>query len=237
MLEIKELSLVKRGKNILKKISLQILPGRATLLLGKSGSGKTSILRSISQVEQKYEGEIRAGAEQLKLLSPRERCRMIGFVPQSHALFPHLNVLDNCAYPFKILLKKSKQEARAQAKDVLQSLGMQEYAKARPHELSGGQQQRAAIARALMLRPDYLLLDEPTSALDPENTEILVNILDDLKSQGTGMIISSQDMAFARKMLDRVVFLQQGSIVECWDFQESTTVPIKTEEFLHAHLR
>jgi len=232
MLEIKNLSLNKRGRSILNKISLQILPGRSTLLLGKSGSGKTSILRCLSQVEQKYEGEIISGAAHLKLFSPRQRCRILGFVPQAFALFPHLNVLENCACPLKILLKKSKSEARAEAREVLQSLGMQEFEKARPHELSGGQQQRVAIARALMLKPAYLLLDEPTSALDPENTEILVKILEDLKSQGTGIVVSSQDMTFARKMLDRVVFLEHGSVVERWDFQESQNFPCRTEEFL-----
>ncbi len=226
MLEVKNLSLKKRGCQILDKISLQLLPQRCTLLLGKSGSGKTSLLRCLAQVERGYEGEILIDSQKLDQLSSQNRCRTVGFVPQSFALFPHLDVLDNCAYALRILMRQSRAEASRQAREALNSLGMEELATARPHELSGGQQQRVAIARALVLKPQFLLFDEPTSALDPENTELFLSILQKLQSQGTGIVISSQDMAFARQLQGNAIFLEQGMIVEQ---QEISALPTESK--------
>jgi polar amino acid transport system ATP-binding protein len=222
ILQIRNLSLRKVKKNqifpILNEVSLDFPTHKISLLLGKSGSGKTSILRCISQLDRKYQGEIWYQAKNLKQYSQKERCQMVGFVPQSYTLFPFMSVLDNCIHPLKTVLGLSRQEAIARVAPLFSSLEMDHLIHSAPHELSGGQQQRTAIVRALALHPSYLLLDEPTSALDPENTDLLVQILCKLKREGRGIIISSQDMHFAAKILERVYFLENGKIVENYDF-------------------
>jgi ABC-type polar amino acid transport system ATPase subunit len=232
MLEVKNLTLAKQKKEILKRVSLNLMRNRCTLLLGKSGSGKTSLLRSIAQIEKGYEGKICKGRQRLDLLSAKRRCRILGYVPQEFALFPHLNVLDNCAYPLRVVLQRNREEAEEEARGILQSLAMQDYFLARPHELSGGQQQRVAIARALILNPAFLLLDEPTSALDPENTALLVDIVQKLVAEGAGVVISTQDMEFARKVLDRAVFLSEGEIIERCENREALVKEGKIGRFL-----
>lgn len=221
MLRIRHLSLSKRRQNtsasILRDISLDIHRGKITLLLGKSGSGKTSVLRCIAQLERAYEGEISYGEKGLDQLSPHERCQTLGFVAQSYALFPFMSVLDNCAHPLRWVMGLDRHKAHDRARGVLDSLGMGDWIDSFPHQLSGGQQQRVAIARALALNPIFLLLDEPTSALDPENTNLLVDIFAKLVAAGKGIIISSQDMLFASQVLDQVFFLEEGQVVESHD--------------------
>jgi len=206
----------KQGKAfpILSDISIEFLPGRISLLLGKSGSGKTSLLRCLAQLEKNYEGSIHYKEEDLKEMPAIKRCQRIGFVSQSYALFPHMSCIENCSQPITIHLGISKKQAREQASELLISLGMEKYLLSKPQQLSGGQQQRVAIARALVLSPSFLLLDEPTSALDPENTDLFIGIIKKLQQQGTGFIISSQDMSFAKKILDRVFFLENGQVME-----------------------
>lgn len=221
MLYLRNLSLKKvtktKSSQILDSISLDIPKEKITLLLGKSGSGKTSVLRCIAHLEKQYSGEILFGEKSLHDFSSKERCQVVGFVPQSYALFPFMHVLDNCAHPLRTVLKMPKQEAYDRAQARIESLAMGHLTHSFPHELSGGQQQRAAIARALALNPTFLLLDEPTSALDPENTGLLLQILLQLTAEGKGVVISSQDMHFAGKILDRAVFLEGGKIVEHHD--------------------
>lgn len=207
MLKIKQLSL----KKILKEISLEIPEKRITLLLGKSGSGKTSLLRCIAQLEKGYTGTISLQHQDLSQLSAKERCRMVGFVPQFFALFPNMTILDNCAQSLR-LQGQSKEASYEKAQKLLASLDMTKLTGRKPHELSGGQQQRAAIARALVLDPSFLLFDEPTSALDPENTDLFVDLLRQCK--GKGILIATQDMSFAAKILDRAYFLENGSVIE-----------------------
>jgi ABC-type polar amino acid transport system ATPase subunit len=218
LIQIKNLSLVKRrrgeGFKLLKDISIQLSTDKINLFLGKSGSGKTSILRCLSQIERKYGGEILCQGKKLNQLTQKERCQLIGFVPQSYALFPSMTVLDNCAHPLRAVLGLKREKAYEKVEGMSPFLGMQSLLHHYPHELSGGQQQRTAILRALLLNPLFLLLDEPTSALDPENTELLIQILQKLKKEGKGVIISCQDMYFAQKMCERVFFLEQGEIVE-----------------------
>jgi len=221
MLNIKKLSLQKERQELLSEISFAVLPGRISLLLGRSGSGKTSLLRCVAQLEQNYRGAIFTGSQELRELTAPERARLIGFVPQFFALFPHMNILDNCARPLIHLLGRRKVEARAMAKERLASLGIERF-DARPFELSGGQQQRVAIARALLLNPQFLLLDEPTSALDPESAELIAGVLFQLVKEGKGILISSQDMPFAKAVLDRVLFLEKGKCVEAWDSQSES---------------
>lgn len=230
MLKIKELSLTKSRGKVLQGISLEIPLQRISLLLGKSGSGKTSLLRCIAQLEKGYEGEITHLDQNLTDLSPQERCRVMGFVPQSYALFPHMTVLENCTQPLK-LLGETKESASQKARQILDSLDIGLLASRKTHELSGGQQQRVAIARALVLNPSFLLLDEPTSALDPENTERLMRILEQLQQQGKGLIIATHDQTFAEKILDRAIFLENGMLIEHYDKSQPFTG--KMQEFLN----
>ena len=237
MLTINRLSLCKQKKPILKEISLEIPANRITLLLGKSGSGKTSLLRCLAQLETAYEGDISCGGKKLRELSSKERCQLLGFVPQSYALFPHRNVLDNCAHALRVVFGESKAAAYEKAEEVLRWLEMDLFLQRYPHELSGGQQQRVAIARALVLNPLFLLFDEPTSALDPENTERLIEILQRLRSAGRGLVISSQDMTFAKRILDRAYFLEQGALVEnyCQAETDAVAEESKLYQFLYAY--
>jgi polar amino acid transport system ATP-binding protein len=214
MLKVKNLSLVKSRGTVLQDISLEIPEKRISLLLGKSGCGKTSILRCITQLENQYTGEILINSQPVNAMSARERSQAMGFVPQSFALFPHLNIRDNCLQPLR-LTGLSKEAAGKKVKATLESLDIGSLSDRKPHELSGGQQQRAAIARALVLDPAFLLFDEPTSALDPENTELFISILRQLCSKG--IIIASQDMAFAAKVLDRAFFMENGKLLQHYD--------------------
>jgi polar amino acid transport system ATP-binding protein len=228
MLKIKNLSL----GSILRDISLEIPEKRITLLLGKSGSGKTTLLRCIAHLEKNYSGEILYQGQHLSRMSSQERCRILGFVPQSFALFPHMTILDNCAQSLR-LQGESKESAYAKALKTLDSLDMAAFADRKPHELSGGQQQRAAIVRALVLDPAFLLFDEPTSALDPENTELFIEILREFKK---GILIASQDMAFAAKILDRAFFMENGTLIEQYDQSEPLSLESRLGKFLDKEL-
>lgn len=214
MLKIEDLSLKKKNHLILNRVRFEAPRKTLTLLLGKSGCGKTSILRCLAQLEQAYEGKISIDGFAFSSVSMKNRSTLIGFVSQSYALFPHMNALDNCIHPYRTVFKNSKKEAVEKAKRLFAFLGLEKYASSFSHELSGGQQQRVAIARALMLDPIYLLLDEPTSALDPENTNKLIEILTKLKEEGRGIVIATQDMAFATKIYDKIVFLEEGVLLE-----------------------
>ncbi|HAB99407.1 MAG TPA: hypothetical protein DCE71_06265 [Parachlamydiales bacterium] len=225
MLKINNLSCLKGKKEILKSLSFNISKTRATLLLGKSGSGKTTLLRCIAQLESEYQGEISYKGQPINKLSPKKRSQTIGFISQSFALFPHMNILDNCAKALAILYKLSKEEAYAQTKETLRLLDIENLALSMPSQLSGGQQQRAAIARALVLKPSFLLFDEPTSALDPENTKRFMQIVRDLLAAKTGVIIASHDMQFASQFLDAVYFLEEGKFVESYDAAKEEVIP------------
>ena len=231
MLSIKNLSLSKK-QPILNSVSLALPMGRISLLLGKSGSGKTSVLRCIAQIERDYEGEISEQQQPLRSLTSRARAQLIGFVPQSFALFPHMNALENCSRPLMHLLSQPRKEAERAARERLHSLEMESFASAYPFELSGGQQQRVAIARALLLTPRFLLLDEPTSALDPESAERLIRILFKLRQEGRGVVISSQDMPFSKQVLDRAIFLENGNAVEEYDSSEPLAPQSRIGQFL-----
>ncbi|HEX2579094.1 MAG TPA: ATP-binding cassette domain-containing protein [Rhabdochlamydiaceae bacterium] len=225
MLNIKKLSL----GTILREISLEIPEKQITLLLGKSGSGKTTLLRCIAQLEKNYTGEILYQGQHLSTLPAKERCRVLGYVPQSYALFPHMTLMDNCAQPLKL---QGDTSAKTKALTILDSLDMGAFADRKPHELSGGQQQRGAIARALVLDPAYLLFDEPTSALDPENTKLFIEILHQFNK---GILIATQDMAFAAKVLDRAVFMENGALIEHY---EGSALPLESRlsQFLDKEL-
>lgn len=224
VLIVKRLSLSKVKKNFWKKKSTRILSEisctipseRVTLFLGKSGAGKSSLLRCIAQLETDYSGDILFADKSIEKMRADERAKKIGFISQAYSLFPHLSALENCLQPIQVVNKQKK--CLEKAIKLLFSLGIDgALINSLPQELSGGQKQRVAIARAMMLDPDFLLLDEPTSALDPENCASLVELLKNLQKQGKGMAISTQDMLFATAMLDRAYFMEEGKIVEGFD--------------------
>jgi len=206
MIDINNLSL-KKNKNILNNVSMEIPKGVVTLLMGKSGSGKTSLLRCIAQLEA-YEGKIELEGQNLRWLDPKKRSHILGYVPQSYGLFPHMTVLENCLQPLRL----SKQDTQEVA-PLLTQFGLQDHLQSYPRELSGGQQQRVALVRSLLLNPTFLLLDEPTSALDPENTDLLIALIQQLKIQGKGIAVSTHDMSFAKKVGEKIFFLENGTLI------------------------
>lgn len=212
MLRLENLSLEKNQKRILKGITYNFPSASINLLRGTSGSGKSSLLRSLAGLE-KYEGVISYQNRDITLLPRRKRSSLIGYVPQSYALFPHMTALENCLHPVCTILGMNKQEALDKVRNTLAFLRLEKYEASFPHQLSGGQQQRVAIARALVLDPLFLLLDEPTSALDQDNIERLIVLLKNLKESGKGLIIASHDADFAARVQDLSVYVEEGQAI------------------------
>lgn len=209
MLHIRSLSL----KGRLKDLYCDILRGAVTFVLGKSGSGKSSLLRCLSYIENSYTGLVSINGQDLRDFSPSNRSEKIGFVAQSYALFPHKTVLENCTEPM-FLRKVPFTKAKERAFELLFRLGMDGYCERKPSSLSGGQQQRVAIARALMLDPDFLLFDEPTSALDPDNRDLFASIVKELVSDKKGVVIATHDMILAEALPSRILFLENGELTD-----------------------
>lgn len=215
MLTAKNLSLYKlrRTAPLLEKVSVEFAIGSINLLLGKSGSGKSSLLRCLAQLEIDYEGEIAFQGKNLKNLTTKERGNCLSYIAQSYALFPHLTALKNCSQPLQVVHGKNAQMAKLQALEIMASLGIEEYASCYPQELSGGQRQRVAIARALGSNPSILLLDEPSSALDSHNSQQLATILLDLASKGKIVVIATQDATFASQLPADHYHLENGKLI------------------------
>lgn len=220
MIQINNLSLQRSNQTVLKNINLTIKPNRITLLIGKSGAGKTSLLRCLAQLETTYQGNCTINEKNIQTMTRQERSQTIGFVSQQFNLFPHLTVLENCMQPLLINKKYTKKEAQKEAEKMLTQIDMFTYKNAYPNELSGGQQQRVAIARALGLKPSFLLLDEPTSALDPENSSILALLLQMLCAQQSTIVIVSQDVNFIRMVGDIIYLFENGLLIDQFDEQE-----------------
>ena len=203
-------------REILKDISFDIHRGDVVCIIGPSGSGKSTMIRCINYLEQPSDGDIMYRGESVKdafkkLTMYRTK---VGMVFQSFNLFNNMTVLENCMVGQIKVLGKSKDEANANAMKYLQHVGMDKYINAKPHQLSGGQKQRVAIARALALEPEVLLMDEPTSALDPEMVGEVLRVIRDLAKEGLTMVIVTHEMAFARDVSNRVIFIDQGLIAE-----------------------
>jgi polar amino acid transport system ATP-binding protein len=201
-------------KAILNQVSFSIELGRITQFLGKSGSGKTSLLKCIANLISNFSGELTYKNQQIKTMTPKERASHIGFVSQSFDLFPHMSVQDNCIHPQVHVLGTPYDEALENAHKKLENLGMLEYLHRYPENLSGGQKQRVSIARALCMNSHLLLLDEPTSALDPESSKNLLKTLKNLVNNGVSIALSTHDMTFSKNLLDKVYFMQDGHIVQ-----------------------
>ena len=241
ILEIKHLKKSYGQNEVLKDISLTVHKGEVISIIGSSGSGKSTFLRSINLLETPTEGEILYHGQNVlekgyDLTQYREK---LGMVFQSFNLFENLNVLENTIVAQTTVLKRERSEAEKIAKENLEKVGMGErYWQAKPKQLSGGQKQRVAIARALSMNPDAILFDEPTSALDPEMVGEVLKIMQDLAQEGLTMIVVTHEMEFARDVSHRVIFMDKGVIAEEGNPEDLFTNPKeeRTKEFLKRYL-
>ncbi|MGN6782753.1 MAG: amino acid ABC transporter ATP-binding protein [Marmoricola sp.] len=211
---------------VLKSVDLTVDRGEVVCMIGRSGSGKSTFLRCVNHLERIDGGRLWVDGDvvgyqqrgtKLHELSPREVCRrrtQIGMVFQQFNLFPHMTVLENLVEAPRRALKEPAEVAEARALDLLEKVGLRAKAGAYPRHLSGGQQQRVAIARALCMRPKLMLFDEPTSALDPELIGEVLDVMKDLAGTGMTMLVVTHELGFARDVADRVVFFDEGHIVE-----------------------
>jgi general L-amino acid transport system ATP-binding protein len=202
--------------HVLRDVDLDIASGEKIVLCGPSGSGKSTLIRCINRLEAHQAGRIIVDGVELtdKLRSVEEVRREVGMVFQHFNLFPHLTVLENCTLAPIHVRKTAKAEAEAQALHVLEKVRIAEQARKYPGQLSGGQQQRVAIARALCMKPKIMLFDEPTSALDPEMVKEVLDTMTTLAREGMTMMVVTHEMGFARQAADRMIFMDQGQIVE-----------------------
>ena len=201
---------------VLDNISLSIRSGERVILCGPSGSGKSTTIRLMNRLEEHQEGTIVVNGIELNASAQNvEAVRAdVGMVFQNFNLFPHLSVLDNCTLAPMMAKKISKKEATERAKEYLDRVKLSSHASKYPGQLSGGQKQRVAIARSLCMHPKIMLFDEPTSALDPEMVKEVLDTMTQLASDGMTMVCVTHEMGFARQVGDRVIFMDQGKIVE-----------------------
>ncbi len=215
IIEIKHLNKTFGDHEVLKDISFSVNKGDVTCIIGASGSGKSTLLRCINLLENPTSGEILYNGNNILLSKkiPSYRSK-VGMVFQSFNLFENMNVIQNCMIGLTKVLKVKKEEAEKESKYFLEKVGMLPYIKAKPRQLSGGQKQRVAIARALAMKPDVLLFDEPTSALDPQMVGEVLNVIKDLAKEDFTMIIVTHEMAFARDVSTKVIYMNDGVIWE-----------------------
>ncbi len=201
LLEVKNLKKSFDDNVVLKDISLNVEKGEVLCIIGPSGSGKSTLLRCITKLDHEDSGEINFDGT-------------FGLVFQDFNLFPHHSVLKNITNaPIKVQ-KRDKNEVLKSARDLLKKMGLEDKEDAYPHELSGGQQQRVSIARALAMNPDILFFDEPTSALDPELTSEILVVIRNLAAENMTMVIVTHEMTFARNVADKIIFMDDGYIIE-----------------------
>uniref|UniRef100_A1UHH7 ABC-type polar-amino-acid transporter n=2 Tax=unclassified Mycobacterium TaxID=2642494 RepID=A1UHH7_MYCSK len=231
---------------VLKGVTLEVQRGEVLCIVGPSGSGKSTFLRCINHLEAVNAGRLyidgdlvgyRERGGKLHQLKPREAAKQrrdIGMVFQHFNLFPHRTALGNIIEAPVHVKRVKKQDAEARAKDLLDLVGLAEKATAYPAQLSGGQQQRVAIARALAMNPKLMLFDEPTSALDPELVGEVLGVMKKLASEGMTMLVVTHEMGFAREVADKLVFMDEGVIVEAGNPREMMANPQheRTKAFL-----
>ncbi|HEY0258481.1 MAG TPA: amino acid ABC transporter ATP-binding protein [Lacisediminihabitans sp.] len=213
------------SKVILDGVSISVPPRSTHVIIGPSGGGKSTLLRSLAGLETIDAGEIRVGSDVLQSATDGERAprmtsaqirlqRRVGMVSQGFDLFPHKRAIENVELPLRLVLHRSKDEARAIAERELAAFGLADHQDKLPGQLSGGQKQRVAIARALAMRPGVLLFDEPTSALDPELVGGVIAIMKELAREGMTMIVVTHEMQFAAEAADTVTFVSEGRVAE-----------------------
>jgi L-cystine transport system ATP-binding protein len=209
------------GENeVLKGVSFTVAAGSVTAIIGPSGSGKTTLLRTLNALDVADAGVIRVGEMELDFSKPVSRDKLrryraqSGFVFQSHNLFPHKTVLQNVTEGPIVVQKQPKEQAEADALELLRQVGLDEKRDQYPYQLSGGQQQRVGIARALALKPQVVLFDEPTSALDPELVGEVLSVIKDLALEGWTLVIVTHEIQFARQVSNQVLFTDGGVILE-----------------------
>ena len=205
---------------VLKDVSLTVNQGEVVAIIGKSGSGKSTLLRCLNHLEEVEGGTIEIDGQALvrdgvyaRPRDARSICLKTGYVFQNFNLFPHMSVLKNVTEAQRCVLGRSREQAEAYARELLDKVGLADKEDAYPCQLSGGQQQRVAIARALALDPAVLCFDEPTSALDPLLTQEVLAVIRALTEENRTMLVVTHEMAFAREVADRVVFMEEGVIV------------------------
>ena len=213
--------------DVLNGIDIEINKGEVVVVIGPSGSGKSTFLRCLNRLEEPTDGKIYLEetditAHKTNINLHRQR---MGMVFQQFNLFPHMSILKNLTLAPVKLLKKSKAEAEETAMDLLKRVGLEDKAYAYPSQLSGGQKQRVAIVRALAMNPDVMLFDEPTSALDPEMVGEVLEVMKELAQSGMTMVVVTHEMGFAREVADRVIFIDEGKIMEDAPPEEFFTNP------------
>ena len=215
MIEIKNLHKSFGHVEVLKGVDVSIEEKEVVVIIGPSGSGKSTLLRCMNYLEEPTSGDITVDNMKLDKHADINKIREnIGMVFQRFNLFPHMTVLENIVLAPTKVLKISRDEAISTAMDLLQRVCLKEKANSYPSQLSGGQQQRVAIARALAMKPKVMLFDEPTSALDPEMVTEVLDVMKSLANQGMTMVVVTHEMGFAREVGDRVLFVDEGRIIE-----------------------
>lgn len=240
ILTVKHLGKRFGSHEVLKDIHFEVQKGEVISVIGSSGSGKSTLLRCINLLEEPSSGDVYYKGQPISL-KPKDKTAFrakVGMVFQSFNLFSNMTVLENCIVGQTKVLKKKKDEARENAMQYLEKVGMAPYINARPKQLSGGQKQRVAIARALAMEPEVLLFDEPTSALDPEMVGEVLSVMRDLAAEGMTMLVVTHEMAFARDVCSHVVFMSEGVICEQGSPKELFEHPqqARTREFLSRFL-
>jgi glutamate/aspartate transport system ATP-binding protein len=215
LIELREVNKWFRDFQVLKDCTLRVGQGEVVVVCGPSGSGKSTLIKCVNGLEPIQEGEITVDGLRVRDRSEGQRLRTrVGMVFQNFELYPHLTAVENICLAPVIVLKRPRAEALSRALALLDRVGLADHAMKYPAQLSGGQQQRVAIARALAMDPVVMLFDEPTSALDPEMIAEVLDVMTDLAHEGMTMIVVTHEMGFARRVAHRVVFMDQGAIVE-----------------------
>ncbi len=240
VISIKDLSKSFGNHEVLKKIDMEVEAGEIICIVGSSGSGKSTFLRCINKLERQTSGKILYHGKEVRDVQRdvNEYRAKVGMVFQSFNLFNKMTVLQNCMICTRKVLHLSREEAFDRAITHLKEVGMAPFIHAKPAQLSGGQKQRVAIARSLCMNPEVLLFDEPTSALDPEMVGEVLNVMKELATTGLTMIIVTHEMAFARDVSTRTIFMDRGLVAEDAPPSELFTNPKnpRTREFLSRYL-
>lgn len=213
MIEILNLEKKFSNKDALSKVSCKFELGKVSVILGPSGSGKTTLIRCLNGLENNDSGEILIDGSSLNTFKKSVLSQKIGMVFQSFNLFHHMNVIENLIFAPSINLSVEKKSLISKAETTLDKLGILDKKYFMPSKLSGGQKQRVAIARCLMMEPEIIIFDEPTSALDPESIKDVVSIIEDLKSENITIIVVTHHVSFARKIADKIIFMDKGLIL------------------------